>query len=288
MNTAGLVFTVSSFLIWGLVPIYWKLLKGTSAFLIVNHRAVWTATILLIFLGVRKKIPSLIETFKDRKKILSLLLSTACISTNWGIFVWTVNADKILDTSLGYYINPLLNVLFGATILKEKFSKIQFIAILSASIGVLIMAFAHGDFPWIALSLAGTFGLYGLVRKMIPVSSDVGLTTESVVLFLPALIYIFGISSDSGFTSDARIAMLLVGGGFITTIPLLLYLEGVRRIPYSTVGILQFLTPTTTFLIAVFIYKESFGAKQLISFSFIWLAVIIYIIDISILKRTKA
>lgn len=286
MNTTGLIITVFSFLLWGFVPLYWKMLRGVPAFEIVNHRVVWTAVILVTLLVVRKKIPALLETFKNKRKLLSLIISTLCISTNWGVFVWAVNDGQVLETSLGYYINPLLNVLFGATILKEKFSKAQLLAILSAFAGVLIMTFFHEGFPWIALTLAGTFGIYGLIRKVIPVPSDVGLTAESVLLFIPAVVYLAFINPHSHFATDANLTTLLICGGFVTTIPLLLYLEGVRRIPYSTVGILQFLTPTTTFLLAVFLYKEPFDEKQMISFSFIWLAVVIYIIDIASKRKT--
>jgi chloramphenicol-sensitive protein RarD len=216
-------------------------------------------------------------------------IAALLIGVNWFLYVWAVNANFIVETSLGYFINPLLSVLMGVIFLKERLRFAQWIPVILAAIGVTYLTFVYGRLPYIALSLALSFGLYGLVKKLSPLGSLYGLTIETGILFIPALIYLIVMQAngtaaflDTGITSD----LLMIGAGFVTTVPLLMFASAARSIPLWVVGLLQYIAPTLQFLIGIFIYKEPFSQHQLIGFSIVWAALIVFLAENYIANRT--
>lgn len=287
----GVFCAMGAFSIWGLSPIYFKALHNVPAFEILTHRMVWSFLFLLplvIFLGRWHEFKTVITT---RRTLLILLGTTVLVSSNWFIYIWAINADKILQTSLGYYITPLVNVLLGMIFLKERLRPAQTLAVILAAIGVLHMTVEIGTLPWIALSLALTFGFYALIRKVAPVTPLVGLTIETLLLFLPAVGYLIYLDAD-GAGAYLRISLktdvLLMCAALVTALPLLLFTTGSRRIHLSTVGILQYTAPTCAFFLAVFIFDEPFRTAQTWTFVLIWTALIIYSTDSVIYYRRQA
>lgn len=279
----GAFFAAISYLIWGLFPIYWKHLQGVGADEILASRIFWSFIFMSIVLTFSRKWKLFFQTlrsFKHQKRQgMMLFIASILVSCNWFIYIWAVNSNRIIETSLGYYINPLVSVLLGIIVLKEKLSKIQYISVALAGIGVLIITFSHGAFPWIAISLAFTFGLYGLAKKLIVVNSEVGLTLETMFITPFALIYIsyLFIKGDHAFLNiSPGLDGLLMISGALTAIPLLFFAKGAQRIPLSMLGFIQYLTPTLTLILGVFVYHEPFTSSHLLSFIFIWAALSIY------------
>ena len=227
------------------------------------------------------------KIYKNKKLFLTLIFSTLLVSSNWFIFIWAVNSGHVLETSLGYYILPIFNVLMGALILKEKVSKLQKWAIVISAIGVFNLAMSFGHIPWISLSLALSFGGYGYVRKLAPIDAILGLCHEAIILLVPALAYIIFLHNNgSGHMGKSLYdSFMLSLCGVITLIPLLLYLIGLKRLKLTTMGFLQFIVPTATFFLAVFAYKEPFDNSKLITFGFIWASVFMYLSDLKF-RRT--
>ncbi len=287
-DSVGFNAAVLCYVLWGLVPIFWKQLQHIHAFELINHRIIWSVVLLLIIIAAQKRLKVFIRGFLKIKSLLLLIVTTLLISTNWLIFIWAVNENHILDTSLGYYINPILNIFLGSLILKEKLSKLQKCAVAIATTGVLYLAFNMGYIPWIAITLALSFALYSFVRKVAPMEPLMGLAQETAILLLPALIYLGYLESSgqSAFGHSLSDSIWLFFCGAVTLIPLLLFLFSLKRIKLSTIGILQFITPTTTFFLAIFYYKEPFEPAKLIAFALIWIAVIMYISDLR-LKAKK-
>lgn len=287
-DSKGFSAAILCYLLWGSVPIFWKQLKHIPAFELINHRIIWTVVLLLIVIIAQKRFRAFINGFLTLKSFGILLLTTLLITTNWLVFIWAVNENHIIDTSLGYYINPILNFFLGSLLLKEKLSRLQKGAVVIAGIGVLSLVISIGYLPWISLVLALSFALYGFVRKIAPMDPILGLAQEASMLFLPAVGYLIYREShgESAFGHNLSDSIMLMMCGVVTTIPLLLFLFSLKRIKLSTIGILQFITPTTTFLLAVFYYKEPFEMAKLIAFMFIWTAVIMYISDLK-LKSQK-
>jgi chloramphenicol-sensitive protein RarD len=279
---SGLAFGGTSFVIWGVSPLYWKALAGVPAIEIVLHRIVWSFVFLVPLVLVRKKWPAFIATLKNRRTMLILLASTVLVSCNWLIYIWAVNAGHLLQASLGYYINPLVNVFLGMVFLREKLRRAQAFAVILAALGVLYLTFFLGQFPWIALSLAFSFGLYGLIHKTMSVGSLVGLTTETLLATFPALIGLLyldlqgrGVFLNQGAGTD----LMLMASSLVTAVPLLFFSFGTRRLKLSTVGILQYIAPSCMFLMAVFLFDEPFFKAQVICFVMIWTALAIYSTD---------
>lgn len=286
----GVFCCVGAFLIWGLSPIYFKALHHVPAFEILMHRMIWSFLFMLplvIFMGRWREFKAIIST---RRTLLILLGTTILVSSNWFIYIWAINVDKILQTSLGYYITPLVNILLGMIFLKERLRPAQRLAVILAAIGVLYLTLEIGTLPWIALSLALTFGFYALIRKVAPVTPLVGLTIETLMLSLPAAGYLIFLAAD-GVGAYLRISIktdvLLMCAALMTALPLLLFTTGSRRIHLSTAGILQYTSPTCAFFLAVFIYHEPFREAQILTFAMIWTAVGIYSIDSVIYHRRQ-
>ena len=249
---------------------------------IVLHRIVWSFVFLLPLVILRKKWVEFTATLKNRQAMLTLLASTCLVTCNWLIYIWAVNAGYLLQASLGYYINPLVNVFLGMVFLKEKLRRAQAFAVLLAALGVLYLTLFFGQFPWIALSLAFSFGLYGLIHKTMSMGSLVGLTIETLVAAIPAslyLLYLYQQGRGIFLNQDASTDLLLVGSSVVTAVPLLFFSFGTRRLRLSTVGILQYTAPSCMFLLAVFLFDEPFFKAQVVSFLVIWTALAIYSTD---------
>lgn len=275
----GAVYASSAFLLWGFSPIYFKAVGAAPAFEILMHRIVWSFFLLLpavLIMGQWKALRTAVMTFR----ILSVLLGTTLlVSANWFIFIWAVNHDQILQTSLGYYINPLVNVLLGVVFLRERLRPLQVMAVILAGTGVVYLTWSYGKLPWISLTLAFTFGFYGLIRKVAPVNALVGLTVETMLLCFPALAYLaFLMVQGKGafLRSSINMDILLISAALVTAPPLLLFTVGARKIHLSTVGILQYIAPSCTFLLAVWVYHEPFSSVQVWTFGLIWTALFIY------------
>lgn len=288
-DSKGFISAIICYVLWGMVPLFWKQLKHIPAMELINHRVIWSSAILIAILIWQKRFKLFLKGFTTKKSFLTLLLTTLLISTNWLVFIWAVNANHILDTSLGYYINPILNFFLGSLILKERLSVLQKWAVCIAATGVLYLIISVGYLPWVSLVLALSFALYGFIRKIAPVDPVMGLAQEASLLLIPALAYLYHLENvgSSAFGHGLPDTAMLFLCGVITTVPLLLFLFSLKRIKLSTIGILQFITPTTTFLLAIFYYDEPFEPGKIVTFVFIWIAVAMYISDLRI-KAQKA
>jgi chloramphenicol-sensitive protein RarD len=279
----GVIYAGFSYLLWGLLPIYWKLLDNVNAKEILASRVLWSFIFMVIILILTKKWGLFVQTIKgfakNKKQMYALTIASLLISVNWFIYIWAVNSGHMIEASLGYYINPLISILLGMFVLKEKLTVYQYVSFILAAIGVLIISISHGQFPWIAISLAFSFGVYGLAKKLINVDSAVGLTLETLVITPVAVIYMgfLFINDAHSFLSDGvQTDLLLIGAGAATAIPLLYFAKGAQKIPLSLLGFLQYIAPTLTLLLGVFVYNEHFSKIQLLSFIFIWSALTIY------------
>jgi chloramphenicol-sensitive protein RarD len=279
---AGVLYAGGAFLIWGLSPVYWKAMQMVPALEIVTHRVVWSFLFLMVLTLVQRRWGEFKDVLKTPRTLLILALTTLLVSCNWLLYIWAVNAGYMLQASLGYYINPLVNVLLGMVFLKERLRRPQALAVLLACAAVAFRTVSYGELPWIALTLGFTFGLYGLIRKVAPVSSLVGLTIETLLLTAPGVAYlVFLESRETGalFHVSRSLDVLLIGTGVFTAVPLLFFNLGARRINLSTVGLMQYIAPSGMFLLAVLVYGEPFSAVQMWTFVLIWTALAIYSID---------
>lgn len=279
----GAIYAGFSYLLWGLLPIYWKLLEHINATEILANRVFWSFVFMVIVLLFTKKWGLFIHTLKgfakNQKQMYALIIASLLISVNWFIYIWAVNNHHMIDASLGYYINPLVSVLLGMIVLKEKLTIYQYISFGLAAIGVMIATVSYGQFPWVAIVLAVSFGFYGLAKKLINVDSAVGLTLETLVVTPIAAIYIgwlFMNGSNALLSSNIGTDLLLLGAGAATAVPLLYFAKGAQKIPLSLLGLLQYIAPTLTLLLGVFAYNEHFSKLQLLAFIFIWSALTLY------------
>lgn len=288
IDRRGIWVAVAAYVIWGVMPLYWHLLKAVPSLQIIMHRIVWSAVLVSGYLLWKYGRGWLRETLAIPRARWALALSGTLIAFNWGLYIWAVNAGHVVETSLGYFINPLINIVLGVVLLRERLNRVQWLAVAIAACGVLWLTFNYGSFPWIALTLACTFAAYGLVRKLVGVPPVRGLGVESLYLFLPALaVLAWGeFNGMGGFIAHEGvpawgwgIAALLVAGGLFTALPLIWFADAVQRIPYSLVGVLQYIAPTLQLLAGVLVLGEPFGRDRAIGFAFIWLALAIYALD---------
>ena len=285
----GVWYALGAYITWGLFPIYWKLLGGVPALQLLCHRIVWSFLLLFgIILAGRQFI--LLRDKLTRRTIFIYSVAAVLIAINWLMYVWAVGKGYIVETSLGYFINPLLSVLLGVLFLGERLRPWQWLPIGLAAAGVLYLTLAYGSLPWIALTLAITFGFYGLVKKTAPLGSLHGLTLETGILFLPAI----GFLLFSEFTGKGAflhtspvINLMLVGAGLVTVAPLLMFASAVQRIPLTTMGVLQYVNPTMQFLLGVVIFREPFDQHRLIGFCAVWAGLILYGVEGFLTKRRQ-
>ena len=283
MDRRGLAVTAATFVIWGVVPLYWHLLKAVPSFHIIAHRIVWSAVLVLGWLLLKSGLGWWRQIRAQPRAVPLLGVSSLLIAFNWGLYIWAVNAGHVVETSLGYFINPLINVVLGVLVLRERLSPAQWIAVGFALAGVAWLTVQAGSPPWIALGLAFSFGLYGLVRKTVAVDAVAGLGMESLYLFLPGLAYVvWGEFGHGGGFIDGygwRDDLLLVLGGVVSAVPLIGFAYGVRRIPLSVVGLLQYVAPSLQLLIGVLVFKEAFDATRAVGFAAIWAGLVIFASD---------
>lgn len=274
----GIVFGISAYILWGLLPIYWKALDRVGSFEILAHRIVWSMALLLVIVGVRRTWPRIRAL--TRLSLVRLLIAGGLLAQNWAVYIWAVNNEHIVESSLGYFINPLINVVLGVVILRERLDSIQWAAIGIAATGVAYMTITVGKIPWIAFVLAGSFGLYALLKKqMVALGPFESLTVEIALVIVPAFVFLvyLGANGDGSFgTAGPRTTSLLILTGLATALPLLLFGAAATRIQLSTIGLLQYIAPSMQFLIGVFVYGEVVGQDRLIGFILVWIALAIY------------
>ena len=283
----GILNGIAAYALWGFFPIYWKLLHEVPALQLLGHRIGWSFLLLLGVIVITRKWDDF-RSKLDARTFGIYLVAALLITVNWLTYVWAVNAGFIVETSLGYFINPLLSVLMGVIFLRERLRLTQWIPVLLAALGVIYLTVVYGRLPWIALLLAFTFGFYGLVKKLAPLGSLYGLTFETGILFLPALVYlgIVQVNSTAVFLhSSLSLDLLMIGAGLVTTVPLLMFASAAKQIPLSMIGVLQYLAPSIQFLIGIFIYREVFDNSRLIGFALVWLALIIFWVENHLANR---
>jgi chloramphenicol-sensitive protein RarD len=284
----GILNGIAAYALWGFFPIYWKLLHDVPALQLLGHRIGWSFILLTAYLLIAGQWREFRSSALTPGRIGIYSIAAVLLSVNWLIYVWGVNAGFIVETSLGYFINPLLSVLLGVIFLRERLRPLQWLPVALAASGVIYLTVAYGRLPWIALSLAFSFGFYGFVKKLAPLGSLYGLTLETGIVFPIALFYLVfvGFNGTGAFLHNGGLVdILLIGGGIVTTIPLLLFASAARQIPLTVVGILQYIAPTLQFLIGVFIYHEPFDRARLIGFGLVWIALLIFWVESYLANR---
>jgi chloramphenicol-sensitive protein RarD len=290
VRRGGVVAAVLAYSLWGILPVYWKALQAVSPLEILAHRTVWSLLFVLLLLAVRRQWAWLQRLRRDLRLLLRFVASACLLGGNWLTYIWAVNSGHVVDSSLGYFINPLLSVLLGVLFLGERLRLWQGLAIGFALVGVLFLTVAYGAFPWIALTLASTFGLYGLLRKTASLGSLEGLALETALLSVPTLAYLLllGAEGSGAFVhAGSDTSLLLIGTGVITAFPLLMFGYAARNVTLATVGILQYIAPTLQFLLGILVYAEPFNLTRLIGFAVIWVAVVIYSAEGLITERQR-
>ena len=275
----GILYGLGAYLIWGVLPIFWKQLQSVPAFDVAAHRIVWSFALLAIVVSVKRRWPAIALAVRSPRILMTFVAIAIILFLNWMVYIWAINAGKIVETSLGYFINPLVNVLLGVFFLRERLRAFQWLAIAVAAAGVLWLTIRYGSLPWVALTLAVSFGLYGLLKKKSSLGSLDGLTLEMGILFVPIILFLAFRSNQPGAAqalSSPRILVLLLLTGVFTVAPLLLFGARARRIPLSVVGLLQYVAPTIQLLIGVVMYHEPFTRDSLVGFVLIWIALALY------------
>jgi chloramphenicol-sensitive protein RarD len=284
----GLIFGIGSYILWGLFPLYWPLLKPANPLEIVSHRAVWTLVFCLIILALTKQMHSTLAIIKRPKIMAGLFLTTILVSINWLTYIWATNNGHVVEAALGYYINPLIIIAFGVLLLREKMRPLQWVAVGIAAVGVTILTIDYGRLPWVAISLALSWGTYGLVKKKLDLGALDGLAIETLISLIPYAGYLLylGKQGTGQFGHTPGLTILLISAGAVTAIPLLLFNGSTTRLPYSIIGLLQYITPTIQFSIGVWINHEDMPLARWIGFLVIWLALIALGTDLVKSSRT--
>ena len=282
----GIFFGLAAYVLWGILPVYWKALELVSPFEILSSRFMWSCVFVFLLIIFQKKWPlfskEVKQVFSNVKTGAAMVAAGITISFNWGTFIWAVNNGHIVETSMGYYINPLVSILFAVVFLRERLDKMQLAAITCAFIGVASMVYSFGKIPWVSLTLAFTFALYGLLKKILPVSALTSIMLETLLITPLALVYEYSLWQQgvSFYASgNLQVIMMLTGAGVVTAIPLLLFTAGARLLPLKIIGFLQYISPTLTLLIGIFVYNEAFTASHLLAFGWIWAALILFIVS---------
>ena len=280
--TKGVYFAIASFVMWGLVPIYFKAVDHVSALEVISHRVVWSCVFLGLVVLISAGGKQIISIFKQPKLLLGLSLSALVISINWLVFIWAVAQERVVETTLGYFINPLINIVFAMFIFGERLRLLQWVAVVLAGIGVGYQLLLLGELPWIAITLAVSFSLYSVLRKKIPVDAISGLFIETLWLLPMALIYMFWLYQAGSLqfvTEDSSTFWLLISAGLVTSLPLLAFAAGARRISLTLTGLIQYIGPSIAFMIAVFHFGEPMDTQRLVTFIFIWAGLIVFSVE---------
>ncbi|NQX71878.1 EamA family transporter RarD [Paenibacillus alba] len=288
----GLWYAILAYIAWGLLPLYWKSFESLLAGEILSHRITWSFVFMAIFLLLSKgRWPEIRKIATNGRILLLIGASGILISSNWLIFIWAVNNGHVIETSLGYYITPLFNVMLAVLFLKEKPTGSQWLAVALAGVGVILATIDYGRFPWISLTLASTFGLYSLVKKRVSYDASIGLAGETTVVFpiaLAYIIYLHAAHQDSAWSLPPLSLIMLLLSGVATALPLLWFAKAASRLPLSMLGFIQYIGPSITLLLSIFVFKEKFSPMLLVSFAFIWTALIVYALASMKVSRTAA
>jgi chloramphenicol-sensitive protein RarD len=279
MDRRALAYALLSFVIWGLFPVYWKLFGAIPPLEIISHRLLWSLVFLGVFAAFLGRLRECVGVARRPRLLALLFLSASLLSVNWGVFIYAVSTSQVVEASLGYFINPLVSVALGCVVLRERLSRWQVLAVILAAAGVAAYGWHLHRVPWIALGVALSFGFYGLLRKMIPVDSLIGLVVETAVM-APAAVAVLVMLARRGlmhFADSPTLALLFMGGGMVTAFPLLWFISAARRLPLSTLGILQYITPTLQLLTGVVIYRESFTLNDALAFTLIWGGILLFL-----------
>ena len=285
----GILSGVTAYLIWGLLPIYLKALQVVPALQIMLHRVVWAFIFVLLLILLRKEWSQVKISLRKPRVLITYTLAAILLAINWLIYIYGINSGQVIETSLGYYINPLLSVALGVVFLRERLRPMQWLPVGLAGLGVLYLTLQYGSLPWIALALAFSFGTYGLITKIAPLGALDGLFLETGIIFLPALLYLFFTESKGGGAFGhlgLNMSILLAFSGVLTALPLLLFGRAARSIPLTLLGILQYIAPTMQFLLGIFLYNEPFTLTRLVGFGIIWIALITFTLE-GIFERRK-
>ncbi len=284
----GYLFGILAYACWGFFPLYWKLLRAAGPVEILAHRVLWSAVFVTGLLAVRRHWSWLRPLLRQRAKLAGIALAAILISVNWGTYIYGVNTDRVVETSLGYFINPLVSVLLGVAVLRERLRRLQWIALGIGAVAVVVLTVDYGRPPYLALTLAVSFGLYGLIKKRLALPAAEGLFIESVMLAVPALAYLYAIGGGS-FGHSTGLTVLLIGGGVATAVPLLLFAGAANRLPLSTLGLLQYLAPIIQLGCGVLVYGEPMPPARLAGFALVWLALVAFTYDsLRATRRTRA
>ncbi len=281
---SGVLYGLAAYLLWGVLPVYWKLLQHVDAMEILASRFLWSAVFVFLLLVVTGKLQVFVQEtkaiFSTKKTACCMVLAAIMISFNWGIFIWAVEAGRIVETSMGYYINPLMNVLFGVLFLHERLNKLQVAAVISAAIGIGVIIVTNGGLPWVAMSLPVTFACYGLLKKIIVAQAMTSIMLETLLISPLAAGYLYYLGGAGGNvyqSCDLATLLLLAGAGAATATPLLLFTASARLLPLKLIGFLQYISPSITLLLGVLVYGEPFSGSTAIAFGFIWLGVLLFV-----------
>ena len=290
-KNVGFIYALLAYLWWGIIPIFWKQIDHIPSMEIVAHRIIWGCVIVLLIIFFMRQWSDFIRVFRDRTTLRRLFLASVLVSVNWAIFIWAVNNDRIVETSLGYFINPLVTVMFGMMVFKESLRSWQIVALVVAALGVMVMIVGTGGVPVVSLSLAVTFACYSVIKKQVNLPATHGLAIETLMMIVPTLIAVVyysyqGLGNFSA-TEEPINSLMLVLGGLFTLVPLLLFAAAAKRVSFTALGMTQYIGPTCQLIIAVAVYKEPFGTVKLIAFGLIWLALLVYSMD-QILHRRDA
>ena len=287
-NKVGLILGVGAYVLWGAFPLYWPLLEPANPLEIVSHRAVWTLIFCFLVLAATKALKSTLATLKRPKVAAKLFATSMLISINWLVYIWATNTGHVVEASLGYYINPLISICFGVVLLKETMRKLQWVAVGIAFSGVLVLTLDYGRLPWIALVLAISWGSYGIIKKQLGLGALEGLAIETMLSALPYLGYLIymGNQGTGQFGNKPSLTILLMSAGAVTAIPLLMFNGAATRLPFTTIGLLQYITPTLQFSVGVWVYQEDMPTARWIGFIIIWIALTTLAIDLIKSSRT--
>lgn len=280
-DNKGLLYAIGAYTWWGVIPIFWKQLDHVGPIEIVMHRMVWSCLMVTGLIAVMGQWAAFKALFRDYKLLLRMAIASLLVSVNWGIFIWAVNEGRIVETSMGYFINPLISVVFGVLFFAERLRFTQVLAIAIAGCGVLYLIFGYGEFPFVALSLAITFALYGVVKKSLSIPATHGLALETLLMFLPAAAYLVYVQVNGAgvFGSAIRTDSLLILAGLFTLVPLVLFASAAKLISMTALGMSQYIGPFLQLLLGVLVYHEPFGSERMIAFGLVWIALVIYSID---------
>jgi len=273
-NGSGIAYGIGAYVIWGLLPIYWRWLDAASAFEILAHRAIWSLLFCLIFLAYQKQLRTTFVLLKNPRTFSLLALTSLLLSANWAIYIWSVSVDRVVEAALGYYITPLVAVTFGVLVLKEKLRRLQIVSVSLATVGVVILTVAYGHIPLIALGLAVSWGSYSLIKKRLNAGALETLSIETLVAFIPNFAFLINLINkhEAQFGQDLGFSLALFSAGLFTVIPLLMFNAATTRLPLTVTGLLQYITPSIMFLVGIIVFHEPLPVAKIIGFIFIWVA----------------